>query len=118
MVDEAELQQLINQFALCSREHHTATVSGNWKEVNRNARCLSEMHKALVALGDPGRQALLTLVSDTDASVRLMAATFSLGYAPDLCVQVLQNLATYPGLLGFDAKQTIKRWKGGSWQLA
>lgn len=118
MVDETRLQQLISQFALCSRKHYTASVSGSWKEMNRNAKCLSEMHKALVALGDPGRQALLTLASDTDASVRLMAATFSLGYAPDLCVQVLQNLATYPGFLGFDAKQTIKRWKDGSWQLA
>jgi len=46
-----------------------------------------------------------------------MAAAYSLKYDPDRSLTVLKRLAKDPGLLGFEASETIKRWKSGEWQL-
>lgn len=46
-----------------------------------------------------------------------MAATFLLRHRTVEAVAVLQEAASGDGLLPFEARQTLKRWEEGAWQL-
>ena len=79
------------------------------------------MHQAfeeIIAIGENAREALLAQIDNKDDSVAVMAATYSLKYAPVKSQAVLRRIAKdNTGIVGFGAAQAIQRWEEGAWQL-
>jgi len=114
---ESKIALLIEKFAQSARNHYNATLVGDWRSANKEANNIKKIYKNLQKMGIPAREALLAQIDNEDVSVSAMAAAYSLRYAPDKSLSALKRLATIPGLIGFEAKQAIMRWKEGTWQI-
>jgi hypothetical protein len=117
VTSDASIQRLVARFAEAARNHYDATLQGDWRKANKNAKRIADIFHSLVATGEEGKQALLELTNGKDLAVASMAATFSLKYATTQATAVLERIAIQPDLLGFKAQQSLKRWQEGSWQL-
>ena len=63
------------------------------------------------------REALVEMAERGEDAASLMAAVYSLKYDPDRSLRVLARFSVHPGVAGFQARQAVKRWKSGEWQL-
>ncbi len=75
------MEELIKKFTQAAKNHHTASLTGDWRTTNREARTIHKTVKKFWSLGEPGREALLSLTDSEDLSVSGMAAVYSLKYA-------------------------------------
>ena len=114
---ENKIDALIQEFAQFTDNHYRATLTGNWKEANKNAKKLHKTFLQIVKLGDKAREALLALTRNEPGYIAVMAAAYSLKYNPEKAMEALTKLAKIPGLTGLGAQQTIKNWEEGTWQL-
>lgn len=111
------IDKLIAEFSDAARKHHDSTLEGNSRKINKQAKKMADAFSEIVRHGHRGREALLSLVDDENLAVAQMAATFSLKYAPERCIEVLTKLAKDPGIIGFGASQALLRWEEGSWKI-
>lgn len=116
MDTETRISKLLAAFIDSAIKHQTLSLV-EWKSANKEARKLQKIFLELKSLGQPGREALLGLVSHKDLSVSLMAAVFSLKYNPDKSLKALRKLVKEHGFIGFQAEQAIKRWEEGTWNI-
>lgn len=112
-----QIQKLIDTFAAETRKHYVATLKGDWKQTNKHAEEISTAFQAITQIGEEARNALLQLAMGEDEVVASMAATYSLKYAPNEAVLVLNQIARRSNLLGFEAAQALQRWQERTWQL-
>lgn len=116
MDTETRISKLLTVFIDSAIKHQTLSLV-EWKSANKEARKLQKIFLELKSLGQPGREALLGLVSHKDLSVSLMAAVCSLKYNPDKSLKALRRLVKEHGFIGFQAEQAIKRWEEGTWNI-
>ena len=109
-----EREQLVQDFANSVIAQDKAPSA---EEGNRHAFARSKAFDQLVAFGDEGREALSSLFRHEDPHVRCMAAAFLIRYKTDEATAVLEELAADRGFVSFCAKQTLKNWANGSWEL-
>lgn len=64
-----------------------------------------------------GQTAVVQLLGDPEDSVRLMAATHSLGWAREEAVRTLEELEQLSNLYAVDAKYTLKAFRDGTLNL-
>lgn len=64
-----------------------------------------------------GQQAIRALLTDPDASVRLLAATHSLAFSPDPAELVLTELSLGGDMYALDAKYTLMSFRTGGLDL-
>jgi hypothetical protein len=114
---EQKIDNLIQDFVRFTENHYKATLVGDWREANKNAKKLHKTFLHIVRLGAEGREALLSLTENETSYVALTAATYSLRYNTEKAMDTLNKFVNTPGLIGFGAQQTIKRWEEGTWQL-
>jgi len=110
-----EMRKLVQSFADAVVEHCAAkTPEVNWKYA-------SQMREAFFTLikkyGDAGREALTVLFKHEDPDVRLEAAVWLLRYAHEESMAILREFSSYPGMIGFGARQTIENWNSGDWEI-
>jgi hypothetical protein len=98
-------------------KHYEASLIGDWRTANKNAAIIGKTVKKLRSLGDEGRETLLSQSESEELSISAMAAVYSLKYAPEKSLSVLNRIAKEPGLIGFEAGQAILRWNEGTWKL-
>ncbi len=67
--------------------------------------------KMLLKYGYAGSEALLELLKDENAYVRLTSATNLLGTYEDTAHDVLQELKKQPGFIGFNANMILTDWE-------
>jgi hypothetical protein len=96
-----------------------ATEAGVTREANRLFVLNHERFKELSATSE-GREAITSLLADSDAFVRSVAATHSLLWAPERAVAVLEALqrdAQLPWQVQVSAEYTLKEWRAGRLDL-
>ena len=111
------VQRIILRFARAAARHNRALEAMDEAEANRQAFMISRLFAGIVAHGMAGRTGLLVLLTSDQPAVAGMAAIYSLRYAPQDALPVLQRLAGEPGLLGFRAGMAIERWERGEWEI-
>ena len=114
---QKQIDKLIADFVEAARKHHEATMTGNWRETNKQANRIRKAFQGIKRFGEDARQALLAQTENQDPAVASMAATYSLKYSPQQAQTVLQRIAGEPGIIGFEARQALQRWKEGDWHL-
>jgi len=87
------------------------------KTGNRHARRRIHAFDRLRALGDEGRDALAVLLEHERPDVRVKAAAYLLRHRTDEALEVLWTAAAGEGMVPFLAREAIKRWEDGTWQL-
>ena len=112
-----QLNNAIANFAQAARHHYEYTLAGNTEATNRAAREIDGCFRVITALGDAGRSRLLELLGDESRAVRSMAAAYSLTYAPDRVVPILEELSNGNDLKALAAKYCLKQWREGNWHL-
>jgi hypothetical protein len=78
-------------------------------------RCADELHAQYVVLRQTqaGRDAVTSLITHAEPSVRLWAAAHSLEWAPDVARVALEELRDSGGPVSFEAKWTLKEYEKG-----
>jgi len=95
----------------------TDTLWRDGKPGNQHARRRIDAFDRLRALGDEGRDALAVLLEHERPDVRVKAAAYLLRHRTDEALAVLWAAAAGEGMVSFLAREAIKRWEEGTWQL-
>lgn len=90
---------------------------GDAKSGNKHAKQYIRAWEVLRSIGDPEREALAPLMHHARGDVRGAAAACLMRYRPDEACSELGDLALGEGMVAFEADETLKRWKEGTWQL-
>jgi Domain of unknown function (DUF2019) len=93
--------------------HGAATLSPDASSANSDADLIAAIYSELRRRDE--RIALLPLLASGDLAVRSWAAAHALEFAPAHGEPVLAELASddTTGLIGFDAKWTLRTWHAG-----
>lgn len=83
------------------------------KQANRLFDRLHQLFKEL-RQSEEGRAVITDLIDDAVPAVRLVAASHSLGWRPDLAEPVLEELAEADGLHAVSAKWTLRTHRAGA----
>ncbi len=110
-------EELVNAFARAAALHSKALLAGDHRKANREAREVFKAFDQLKRLGDEGREALMPLLRHEDKAVAGSTAAVLLRYATREATRVLEDLSRDRGLLGFQAQQSLERWREGDWHL-
>ena len=111
------IEQLVRQFANDVVAQTEATKIGDATTGNRHAKRVDAAFRALCKFGDAGRDALVPLMLEERVDVRAAAAAYLLRYKHDMASVVLREISRGVGFFGFSARETLKRWNEGAWQL-
>jgi hypothetical protein len=112
-----DMSHWVEQFADAVAQQTEALRQNDYQTGNKHAkRCIAAFEKLRV-FGDPGRDALASLLVHTRGDVRAMAACFLLRHRTQEAMEVLRTEAAGGGLTAFGASEAIKRWEEGSWNL-
>jgi len=112
-----QIRQLVNDFADNIAAQTRCVERGDPKAGNRHADRALHAFNALRAIGDEGRDALATLLSDPRPDVRSTAAAFLLRHRHTEARAVLEEVARGTGIDAFSAGEALKRWDEGVWAL-
>jgi len=108
-----QLDSLVTTYVAEAEEHGRATESGDHKHANVAHDGLIRALHALDMV-NPGRSALVQLLEHANPYVRGWAATHLLQSHRQLAEAVLEELASEPGLAGFDASIVLQQWRKGT----
>jgi hypothetical protein len=114
---QKQVDKLITDFVEAAKKHYEATMVGNWRETNKQAKRIRKVFQGIKSAGENARQALLAQTENQDLAVASMAATYSLKYGTQQAQMVLQHIASEPGIIGFGAQRALQRWEEGDWHL-
>ncbi|WP_171808779.1 DUF2019 domain-containing protein [Corallococcus exiguus] len=116
MVTE-DLQKLVAKFAQHAAAQTDAIWRGDANAANKHADESIAAFRMLKTHGDVGRDALATLFTHPRMDVRTAAAALLLRYRTAEAKAVLEEAAKGKGLIPFEAREALKRWKEGTWSL-
>ena len=111
------VQNLIEDFAQYVIKQNKYIGMGDWKTGNKYAKKYIKCFKAINDIGDKAKNEMLVLLNHENDSVRTMAATFLLRFNTERAIGVLREISKKSGITGFEARESIKRWEEGSWDL-
>lgn len=117
MTDREKIEKWVKDFSEGVVRQTESIRQGDAKTGNKWAARSLKAFKLLRAQGDPGRDALATLLMHPDVDIRTAAAAFLLRYKTGAALQVLREAASGTGLIAFASEQAIKRWEEGTWNL-
>lgn len=112
MSARADIDRRIERYAAAAAAHGRATRAGDSRSANEAHDVIAEVYRQLREEG--ARDELLPLLRHPDANVRGWAGAHALEFAPDEGQRALEELAARePGIVGFDAEQTLAVWREG-----
>ena len=114
---DKQIGRLISEFVRSAEKHYRATLAGNSKQTNAQAKRIRKVFQEIVKSGDDARVALLEQIHNENDGIAIMAATYSLKFNPKESLATLRRISQKPGWIGFGAEQAIKRWEEGNWHL-
>jgi hypothetical protein len=114
---EQSIEKLIERFTTAAKKHFTASLAGDWRSANKEAKVIRKTARQIFDLGEDARKALLAQTDNEDLYVSALAAVYSLKFSPDKSISILTKISKEPGLVGFEAKQALLRWEQGEWML-
>lgn len=110
-------EKLVQIFRDAASRHFEASLNGDYKKANREAKTIRKTFHLLREMGEEGYQALMILLENEYGAVATAAAAYLLRYATDAATRVLQRHAQDKGLIGFESQQALERWREGDWHL-
>lgn len=114
-MEQSEIKELVEAFALESKKQYEASCDGKFRIANKTTDKINLLFAKIKTFGDNGRESLFKLTNDTDPSVALMAAAYSMKYKPKECIAIYKRIAKLPDLIGFMAQQGLKNTD--NWQI-
>lgn len=112
----SEIDQIIEDFADAAKKHYDALSVGNSIRANKAAKDLDDLFGKIERIGEVAQESLLSLTNSSDDRIALMASVYSFRYNHEKALDTLDRLSYKQGLLGFTARQAIKRWNEGAWK--
>lgn len=112
-VQAATLDQLLAEYVKAASEHGEGSESGDHRRANAAFDVLNVVYAELRRRGPEGQRALLPLLHDKDAGVRLWAASHAPEFSPREGEVALEALKSRSGLIGFTARITLGEWHAG-----
>ena len=106
-------EALIETYRSAASAHGRASASGDSRGANRAHDVLASAYRTLRARGPDSQAKLLQLIRDPDVGVRTWVAAHALEFSAETGEPVLIDLAAQPGLVGFNAKMTLREWRAG-----
>jgi uncharacterized protein DUF2019 len=116
-VKRPDTTALVELFAEDVAKQTDAIWKGDHRTGNKHAKRYIATFRKLRAMGDPGRDALATLLTHERPDVRVMAAAYLLRHRTTEAMAVLREAEKGTGMIAFEASQAIKRWEEGTWAL-
>ncbi len=114
----SKIEVNVKTFRDVTLEHYKATKSGDYKTANAMVDKMTKAFEVLRNEDTAGREALLELIHDPIDIVAINAACYSLKFAPKECIKVLRIKGMkFWTFESFNARQTLRNWKNGSWAL-
>ena len=107
----------VEEFARSVVQQNEAIEAHDPLSGNVHAGRYLEAFRELRRAGDPGLDALSSLLEDERRDVRTMAACFLLAHKTEKALEVLRASAQQRGVVGLGAVMTLKRWEEGTWDL-
>ena len=108
------IEQLVEQYSAAAAAHGRATLTADDVEANRASDQIARIYSELRARGLAAQRALLRLLTDADASVRLWAGAHALEFSSVDGESVLLEIVEQErGLIGFTARMTLQQWQKG-----
>lgn len=92
-------------------------MTGDFRAANRAADRIHSVFLKIKALGVGAREALIQVALEGETAEAAFAATYSLNYDAGRSANALKRLAKVKGFLGFQARETLKRWQNGEGDL-
>jgi hypothetical protein len=117
MTSPERIRHWVEQFADSVIQASEALRRNDSLAHNRHAKRITAAFQKLRTVGDPGRDALASLLTHERADVRAMAACHLLRHRTQEALEVLGKEAAGGGLTAFGASEAIKRWEEGDWHL-
>ncbi len=114
---EKKINNLVDKFAESVLRQSECLNKGDWKSGNKHAKNYIKSFNEICKIGDIAKEQLKELFQHENDNVRAMAATFLLKYDTDASLEILNEIAKKPGIVGFEAQESIKRWEEGAWDL-
>lgn len=111
------LEELVEEFARNVAAQTDAIWRGDAKTGNKHAKRYFAAFDELRARGNPGRDALCSLLTHPRMDVRVKAAAHLLRYRTAEAKAVLEEAANGEGLVAFIASQVLRNWAEGTWNL-
>lgn len=112
-MDAERIKKIIADYKAAVIKEHEFGLEGDYRKANVQSIRIGTLFEAIIEAGDYAREALLDLVDDDNMNVAAFAATHSLKYNPKRCKAVLKRISKESGMIGFEAKGALKRWKEG-----
>ena len=101
-----------------SIKEHAATLSGDYREGNKQGEISVETFEEIKKYGAEGIDSLMELLdSQKEDEVSIQVATFCLKHRTEKCIYTLNRIAKKEDLLGFEAQQALLRWEEGNWNI-
>jgi hypothetical protein len=106
--------ELVLEYARAAEQYGRTMDSRNHKATNREAKIIAACYRELRSRGKDEQRALLNLLEgDNEEYVQCWVAAHALEFAPEIGEPVLSKLAKKGSVVGFDARQTLERWREG-----
>ena len=111
------LEELVEQVAKHVAAQTDAIHRGDSRAGNKHAKKYGAAIDQLLAHGDAGRNALMTLFTHERTDVRATAGAFLLRYRTAEARAILEVAAKEGGIGAIDAIMALKHWDEGTWSL-
>lgn len=85
---------------------------GDYKTSNKCYKIINSVYKNLKKNNSVND--LVKLLVNENLYVKLWASRFTLQIETDLAQKTLREISKFPGLIGFEAKMTLKEWRKGN----
>lgn len=104
-------------FVKAAADHGHFTTSGDSRSCNNAYDKIVSVVNHLKRSPDSGEAILIKLLSYPDESVKSWAAAYLLPTHPEIATKALEEIASQPGIIAFNAAMTLKEWLAGRLKL-
>jgi len=113
-----DLDNLVQRFVEASIKLEKATLAGDSKRINQESLEIMAIMKELRSIGKDAMDKLLPLLSHENNYVRCNSACCMIPVYPEKARETLTEISQLKGLkagmIGFNAKMTLKEWDKGN----
>lgn len=112
--DKITVDDLLMRYAEAAAAHGRYSLSGDYERANPQAEVIADIYRELRSRGREAQVRLAGLLDHADEHVRAWAAAHALEFSPDAAESVLSELAENAGIVGLNAKVTLREWQQGT----
>lgn len=108
----------IGKFIEHATNHFKYTQVGDWKKGNVEIKKINAIYNSIKKQGFIAQEKLLKLIYSEQPEISVLAATYSMRYNPEKCLNVLKSLSekNIPHI-SFAAINAIQNWNNNEWYI-